>query len=39
MRSRIAVLAAMFAVSPLGAKADDLMVWWEKGSTPRRTQR
>jgi hypothetical protein len=37
MCSRIAVLAAMFAVAPLGAKADDLMVWWEKGS-PQRTQ-
>jgi len=38
MCSRIAVLAAMLAVVPLGAKAADLMMWWEKGSTRWRTQ-
>jgi ABC-type glycerol-3-phosphate transport system substrate-binding protein len=25
------VLAAMLAMAPLGAKAADLVVWWEKG--------
>jgi multiple sugar transport system substrate-binding protein len=34
MCSRIAVLAAMLAVAPLGAKAADLVVWWERGSNP-----
>jgi hypothetical protein len=34
MCSRIAVLAAMLAVAPLGAKAADLVVWWEMGSNP-----
>jgi hypothetical protein len=31
MHSRTAVLAAMLAIGPLGAKAADLVVWWEKG--------
>jgi multiple sugar transport system substrate-binding protein len=31
MRSRTAVLAAMLAIAPLGARAADLVVWWEKG--------
>jgi multiple sugar transport system substrate-binding protein len=31
MRARIAILAAMLAIAPLGAKAADLVVWWEKG--------
>jgi multiple sugar transport system substrate-binding protein len=34
MRSRIAVLTAMLALAPLGAKAADLVVWWEKGFNP-----
>ena len=35
MRSRTAVLAAMLAMAPLGAKAADLVVWWEKGFYPQ----
>ena len=31
MHSRTAVLAAMLAIGPLGAKAADLVVWWEQG--------
>ena len=31
MRSRTAVLAAMLVMAPLGVKATDLVVWWEKG--------
>ncbi len=34
MRSRTAVLAAMLAMTPLGAKAVDLVVWWEQGFNP-----
>jgi multiple sugar transport system substrate-binding protein len=33
MRSRTPVLAAMLAMTPLGAQAADLVVWWEKGFT------
>jgi multiple sugar transport system substrate-binding protein len=32
MRSRAVVLAAALVVAPLGAKAADLVVWWEQGS-------
>ena len=35
MRSRTAVFAAMLAMAPLGAKAADLVVWWEKGLYPQ----
>ena len=35
MRSRTAVLAAMLALAPLGARAADLVVWWEKGYYPQ----
>jgi hypothetical protein len=35
MRSRTAVLAAMLAIAPLGAKAADFVVWWEEGLYPR----
>jgi multiple sugar transport system substrate-binding protein len=35
MRRRIAVLAALFAMTPLGASAADLVVWWEKGAYPQ----
>jgi multiple sugar transport system substrate-binding protein len=31
MRSRIVLLAAALAMAPLGARAADLVVWWEKG--------
>ena len=31
MRSRTAVLAAMLAMAPLGARAADLVVWWDEG--------
>jgi multiple sugar transport system substrate-binding protein len=32
MRSRTAVLAAMLAVMPIGARGADLVVWWEEGA-------
>ena len=31
MRRQVIVLAAALAMAPLGAKAADLVVWWEKG--------
>jgi ABC-type glycerol-3-phosphate transport system substrate-binding protein len=31
MRSRVMVLAAALLVAPVGARAADLVVWWEKG--------
>jgi multiple sugar transport system substrate-binding protein len=31
MRSRTAVLAAMLAMAPFGARAADLVIWWEEG--------
>jgi Bacterial extracellular solute-binding protein len=31
MRSRTAVLAAILATAPLGARAADLVVWWDEG--------
>ena len=31
MRSRTAVFAAMLAIAPLGARAADLVVWWDEG--------
>jgi multiple sugar transport system substrate-binding protein len=34
MCSRILVLAAALVVAPLGAKATDLVVWWEEGWYP-----
>jgi ABC-type glycerol-3-phosphate transport system substrate-binding protein len=38
MQSRIAVLAAMLAIAPLGARAADLVVWWEKGQAVEEDQ-
>jgi multiple sugar transport system substrate-binding protein len=35
MRSRTAVFAAMLTLAPLGARAADLVVWWEKGFYPQ----
>ena len=35
MRSLTAVLAAMLALVPLGARAADLVVWWDKGASPQ----
>ena len=35
MRSRTAVLAAMLAMAPLGAKAADLVICWEKAFYPQ----
>jgi multiple sugar transport system substrate-binding protein len=35
MRSPTAVLAATLAITPLGARAADLVVWWEKGFYPQ----
>ena len=37
MRARAVVLAVAIALAPLGARAADLVVWWEKGQQPRRT--
>ncbi len=31
MRTAAVVLAAMLLLTPLGARAADLVVWWEKG--------
>ena len=39
MRARAVVLAVALVLTPLGAKAADLVVWWEQGSTPRRMRR
>jgi ABC-type glycerol-3-phosphate transport system substrate-binding protein len=32
MRRQAIMLAAAFAMAPLGAQAADLVVWWQKGS-------
>jgi hypothetical protein len=34
MRVRAVLLAAMFALAPLDARAADLVVWWEEGYNP-----
>ena len=39
MRARAVVLAAALVLAPLGARAADLVVWWDKGFYPRRTRR
>jgi multiple sugar transport system substrate-binding protein len=31
MRARAVVLAAVIVLAPLGAKAADLVIWWQKG--------
>ena len=33
MRNRAFILAATIALSPLGARAADLVVWWSEGYT------
>jgi multiple sugar transport system substrate-binding protein len=38
MRSRTAILAAMLAMAPLGAKGADLVVWWDEGYYPEERQ-
>jgi multiple sugar transport system substrate-binding protein len=35
MRARAVVLAVAIVLAPLGAKAADLVVWWEKGVYPK----
>ena len=35
MRARAVVLAVAIVLAPLGAKAADLVVWWEKGFYPQ----
>ena len=35
MRSRILIVAAAIILAPLGARAADLVVWWEKGWYPQ----
>ena len=39
MRRQAIVLAAALAMAPLGARAADLVVWWEKGFYPQETKR
>ena len=34
MRARAVVLAVAIVLAPLGARAADLVVWWEKGFNP-----
>jgi multiple sugar transport system substrate-binding protein len=34
MRARAVVLAAAIVLAPLGAKAADLVIWWEEGVNP-----
>ena len=34
MRVRAILLAAALALAPLGARAADLVVWWEQGFSP-----
>ncbi len=38
MRVRAVLLAAALALAPLGARAADLVVWWEKGFYPEEDQ-
>src|SRR5690242_17928793 len=38
MRVRAVLLAAMLVLAPLGARAADLVVWWEKGFNPEEDQ-
>ena len=35
MRARAVVLALAIVLAPLGARAADLVVWWEKGFYPQ----
>ena len=35
MRKQAVVLASVLAMAPLGARAADLVVWWEKGFYPQ----
>ena len=34
MRARAVVLAVAIVLAPLGARAADLVVWWEQGFNP-----
>ena len=38
MRSRAVVFAAALVLAPLGVQGADLVVWWDEGSTRRRTR-
>jgi hypothetical protein len=35
MRGRAVVLASAIVMAPLGARAADLVVWWERGFYPQ----
>ena len=35
MRARAVVLAVALVLAPLGARAADLVVWWEQGVQPQ----
>jgi hypothetical protein len=35
MRRQVIVLGATLLMSPLGARAADLVVWWEQGFYPQ----
>ncbi len=39
MRIEVMALAAVLSTAPLDARAADLVVWWEQGTTARRTRR
>jgi hypothetical protein len=39
MQVRAVILATMLMLVPLGVRAADLVVWWEKAYYPRRTRR
>ena len=39
MRVRAILLAAALVLAPLGARAADLVVWWEEGLLPARRTR
>ena len=38
MRARAVVLAVAIVLAPLGARAADLVVWWEKGFYPQENE-
>ena len=38
MRVRAIILAAALMLAPLGARAADLVVWWEQGFYPEEDQ-
>jgi hypothetical protein len=39
MRTEAIIVAVTLVVAPLGAKAADLVVWWDEATTTRRRTR